>query len=293
MIFVEKSGQVADTPEHGRSGYQRLFEVRLLHHHWLDDGATIFDHIADPAKRELRLLNYDKRPLFAVRPTLTTKNVLAVHRCLFLDTAMGFIVVAPATAQVPADTVLEFIVTLGDHRVYGYTEPVLRPQKTYEFYNEADRSTYRYKENVPVLSNLTGAARSTETGKALFLSREHPVPATYGRPDPTRPPHGAAAAFRCEDAATGTHFTMQAGSGDGPVFLHEGDVPLIVPPVGLFAVPSRGVRLSSDIGDDVFLYLSLTAVRESDDAFSFVDANGNPKGMFPIYQVRFKSQSAS
>ncbi len=262
----------------------------MLHHHWLDEGATIFDRIADRTKRELRLLNYDKRPLFAVRPTLTTKNVLAAHRCLFLDTAMGFIVVAPTTTQVSPDTVLEFIVTLGDQRVCGHTEPPLRPQKTYEFYNEVDKSTYRYKENVPVLSNLTGAARRTETGQALFLSREPPAPATYNRPKPARQ-HSDALVYRCEDAGAVTHVTKQLG--DWPVFLHEGDVPDIVPPVGLFAVPYKGVRLSADVADDVFLYLSLTAVCESDDAFSFVDANGNPKEMFPIYQVRFKSRSAN
>ena len=32
-----------------RIGYTRLFEVRLLHHYWLDDGATVFDAIADEA----------------------------------------------------------------------------------------------------------------------------------------------------------------------------------------------------------------------------------------------------
>ena len=32
-----------------RIGYTRLFEVRLLHHFWLDDGATVFDAIADQA----------------------------------------------------------------------------------------------------------------------------------------------------------------------------------------------------------------------------------------------------
>ena len=34
--------------EHTTSAYRRLFEVRLLHHYWLDDGATIFDKITDP-----------------------------------------------------------------------------------------------------------------------------------------------------------------------------------------------------------------------------------------------------
>lgn len=276
-------------PANSRSGYQRLFEVRLLHHHWLDDGTTVFDQISDQAKRDLRLLNYDKRSLLAVRPTLTTRAVLAAHKCLFLDTAMGFIVVAPASARVSVDTVMDFIVTLADQRVYRYTGPALRPQRICEFYNEVDNSVYRYKENVPVLSNLTGAARGTAAGKALFLSREHGAGATDDVVEPASWPADGAAELHCEDAAMINRYRAQ--EGDGPVFLHDGDVLPIAPPPGLTGVPERGIRLSSDVADDVFIYVSLTAARASDEAFNFVDANGSPKAAFPVYQVRFRNSS--
>jgi len=51
-----------------RIGYTRLFEVRLLHHYWLDDGATVFDAIADQAVKTNRLLTYDVRRLLRVEP---------------------------------------------------------------------------------------------------------------------------------------------------------------------------------------------------------------------------------
>src|SRR5216117_1271443 len=139
--------------ERTTSLYQRLFEVRLLHHYWLDEGATVFDQIAGAAKKEARLLGYDVRPFLDVRPTAATEKGLSAYRCVYRKTALGFIVGAPASAIVPADTVLTFIVSVKSGQVYDYTSLTLRPQRIYELLNSADGITYRYKENVPVLSN--------------------------------------------------------------------------------------------------------------------------------------------
>ena len=55
-----------------RIGYTRLFEVRLLHHYWLDEGATVFDAIADEAVKTRRLLTYDVRRVLEVEPSAAT-----------------------------------------------------------------------------------------------------------------------------------------------------------------------------------------------------------------------------
>lgn len=60
-----------------------------------------------------------------------------------------------------------------DGRLFEYTVFTLRPQRIYESYYEPDDLNYRYKENVPVLSNLTGATRGTAPDQSLFLSREY------------------------------------------------------------------------------------------------------------------------
>ena len=75
--------------------YQRLFEVRLLHHYWLDEGATVFDRLPDPGKRTSRLLAYDVQPLLRVRPTPPTEQVLTSFQALFRPTPLGFVVVVP------------------------------------------------------------------------------------------------------------------------------------------------------------------------------------------------------
>ena len=272
------------------SVYRRLFEVRLLHHYWLDEGATVFDQMPAPAKREARLLRYDVRPLLDVRPTAATEKELSACRCVYRNTALGFIVGAPASAIILSDTVFTFLVSVNDRRVYDYTSLTLRPQRIYELLNPVDGVTYRYKENVPVLSNLAGATRGVSPTVSLFLSREVPA-STAGDQVEALVRSGAALLQLTSDNPGATTQQLVAQANDLPVFAHQADAPDIVPPAGLVGAPARGVQLSTDVQGDVFAVVSLTAVRGDNDDFSFVDAAGAPKASPPVYQIRFKNRS--
>jgi hypothetical protein len=276
--------------ERTSSRYKRLFEVRLLHHYWLDEGATVFDQIASAAKRDGRLLGYDVRKMLDVRPTAATEKELTAHRCVYRTTALGLVVGAPASALLPADTVLTFIVSVRNSQLFDYTSLTLRAQRISELFNSADGITYRYKENVPVLSNLTGATRGVAPNLSLFLSREMPAP-DAGDQVESLVVSGSALLQLTSDNPAATTQQLGAQTADLPVFVHQGDAPAIVPPAGLTGTPARGVRLSPDIEDDAFAIISLTAVRAGNDAFSFVDAAGAPKANPPVYQVRFKNRS--
>jgi len=268
----------------------RLFEVRLLHHYWLDEGAVVFDQIADQAKQAARLQAYDMRAFLAVRPTTETAGGLSAFRCLFRETALGCVVLAPDTAIIPPDTVFEFIVTATHRSFYDYTSLTLRPRGIYELYNALDGVIYRYKENVPVLSNLTGTTRGTGANKSLFLSSEIPPPAAGDQVE-ALVLSGAALLQLTSDGPSATTQQLNAQATDVPAYVHQADAPVIVPPPGLTGAPARGVRLSADVTDDVFALLSLTAVRANDDAFSFVDGAGAAKAAVPVYHVRFKNRS--
>jgi hypothetical protein len=276
--------------ERATSRYKRLSEVRLLHHYWLDDGATAFDLIADQARKDARLLAYDVRPFLAVRPTQATEDALRAFRCLFRQTALGFVIGAPDTAVIPPDTVFAFIVSTSDSRFYDYTSLTLRPQKTYELLNPVDGIIYRYKENVPVLSNLTGTTRGAGANTVLFLSREIPAPSASDQVESLVLAGGALLQLT-SDGPGATTQQLDAQATNLPVYVHQADAPAIIPPAGLTGAPPRGVRLSADVSDDVFALISLTAVRADNDAFSFVDATGAAKATPPVYQVRFKNRS--
>jgi len=272
------------------NGYQCLFEVRLLHHYWLDEGGTVFDTIGNQDKMNSRLLNYDKRSFIGVRPSITTNQALAACKCLFRETSLGFIVAAPTNAVIPIDTVFEFIVTVNDGQFYGYTALTLRSQTIYELHDNLDNISYRYKENVPLLSNLTGTKQVSGANTALYLSQTFPAQTADDNVE-SLVLSGSALLQLTSDSPSATTQQISAQANNLPVFLHQGDVPTIIPPAGLTGMPARGVRLSDDIADDVFAYLSLTAVNASDDAFSFVDAQGKVKPVAPVYQIRFKNRS--
>jgi hypothetical protein len=276
--------------ERTTSLYTRLFEVRLLHHYWLDEGATVFDQIAGAAKRDERLLGYDVRTLLEARPTAASEKTLSAYRCVYRTTALGFVVGAPASAIFSADTVFTFIVSVRGGQLFDYTSLTLRPQRIYELFNSADDVTYRYKENVPVLSNLTGASRGVAPNVSLFLSREVPAPDASDQVESLVISGNALLQLTSDNPAATTQ-QLGAQAADLPVFVHQADVPAIVPPAGLTVAPARGVRLSRDIEDDAFALISLTAVHAGNDAFSFVDAAGAPKANPPVYQVRFKNRS--
>jgi hypothetical protein len=276
--------------ERTTSRYKRLFEVRLLHHYWLDEGSTVFDVIADQPRKESRLLTYDVRLVLATRPTRTTEHDLRGFGCLFRQTALGFLVAAPDAAIIPPETVFTFIVTVSDSGFYNYTSLTLRPQAIYELRHPVDGKVYRYKENVPVLSNLTGATRGTGADTSLFLSREIPAPSASDRVE-SLVLSGDALLQLTSDGPGATMQQLGAQATTLPVYVHQADAPIITPPGGLTGAPARGVALSPDLPDDVSALISLTAVRADNDAFSFVGAAGAAKAAAPVYQVSFKNRS--
>jgi hypothetical protein len=278
--------------ERTTTSYNSLFEVRLLHHYWLDDGATVFDQLAIDQKNQ-RLLTYDVRPILGVSPTASTQTLLANLRCVFKPTGLGFIVGAPNGVAIAADTSLSFIVSVKDGDVFEYTALTLRPQAIHSAFNPNDnspsRTIYRYKENVPVLSNLTGTARGAGPNATLFLSAGIP-PKSGGEPAEALVLAGAALAqFTGDDPAPTQQ--IDADANNQPVFVNQADVRVIVPPAGVVGAPPRGVELTDDVTDDAFAVITLTAVPAGNTAFNFVDGAGAAKTPWPVYQVRFKNRS--
>jgi hypothetical protein len=273
--------------------YNTLFEVRLLHHYWLDDGTTMFDALASNRQAE-RLLAYDVRSILSVSPTPSTRKQLDGLRAVFKSTGQGFVVAAPDGTTVAADTTFSFVVSVADGQLLNYTALTFRPWGIYEAFDPSDntpaRTIYRYKENVPVLSNLTGAIRGSGADAALFLSRDYPAPNASDQVE-AFVLSGAALLQLTSDNPAATTQQLGADATQLPVYVNQGDAPVIAPPAGVTGAPPRGVQLSNEVPDDVFALIGLVAVRGDNDAFSFVDAAGKAKMPAPIYQARFKNRS--
>ena len=271
-------------------GYKRLFEIHLLHHYWLDEGDKVFDQIAPAGKKDKRLLAYDRRSFLTVAPTAAAAKTLTGLGAVYKDTALGCIVAVPESAVVPVDAMFELVVTVQSAAFFNYTALTLRPQKIYKLYHRPEDKTYRYKENVPVLSNLTGAARGTGVNKALFLSKEFPALAADDPVESLVLADNALMQLTSDQPGAGTQ-QLNAQATNLPVFVHQGDVPAIAPPTGLVGAPARGILLSDDTPDNVFALIRLAALRPNDEDFSFVDNGGHAKTANPVFQIRFKNRS--
>lgn len=61
--------------------YEILFEVKILHHYFLNRAQVVFDRIP-LAERAALMLSYDCREFVEIRPTPSCEQMLRSHRCL-------------------------------------------------------------------------------------------------------------------------------------------------------------------------------------------------------------------
>jgi hypothetical protein len=273
------------------SGYNKLFELRLLHHYWLDDGKTVFDRI--PGERKDHLFQtYDVGTFLDIAPSESTSKVLKVHGGILRNTATGCIAAIPGDASLPPDTVFEFIIRVRSAEFYNYTAMTLRPQPVRELCSEPGNEKFRFKENVPLYSNLTGASRGAGADKTLFLSREIQALDPADGIESLIDRSGALYQLTTDQTGSGMPGMQKLGNDKNalPVFANQGDVPVIVAPEGVAGAPARGIILTGEIPDDVFALVRLFAIRNSDDDFSFTDGNGLAKSNPPVFHLRFKNR---
>ena len=269
--------------------YQRLFEIHLLHHYWLDDGATVYDLIPSLERKARHLQEYDHRTFVAITPNAATSKILKGLRCFYKDTALGCVVALPKSGRLPLETVLEFFITVRSAEFYNYTALTLSARKIHVLYEAVQRKTYRYKENVPMWSNRTGASRGVGAEKKLFLSKEIPAPAANDKVESLVLDNGMLLELTGDQPGATTRQLGAVGT-DLPVYVNQGDIPTIVPPQSLNGVPQRGIELAEDIPDNLFGLVRLSTTANDGD-FDFLDANGNPKAIAPVFQIRFRNRS--
>jgi hypothetical protein len=288
-----------------RIGYTRLFEVRVLHHYWLDQGRTVFDQIADQATKTERLLSYDVRRLLSFRPSAGSAATIAGLRGAFRTTGLGFLVAVPDDAKVPLDATFEFFVTVVAPDYVGYTAqplarpgitlstvPALSPQPVVSVLDPVPdpltgtQRVLRYKANVPVLSNLTGVARGVGAAMRLYLSRGYPT-ATADDAVEALVEGNNEVQQRVGDPPNAP-LTEVGATADLPVFLHQGDVPATTPPAGSVGAPAFGIELAADTPPDVAAVIRLTPRRPNGSPFNFADPDGTPRRR--VFEVHLQNR---
>lgn len=76
----------------GTTLYKTLFQVKILHHYFLNKGAEVFDNIAEEKDKIEIFRNYDIQEFLTIAPTESCKKLLKQYRCVFKVTRDGFLV---------------------------------------------------------------------------------------------------------------------------------------------------------------------------------------------------------
>ena len=76
--------------------YKILFEVKILHHYFLNKINDVFDNMTPSGKAEA-LRGYDVRDFISIEPTGTTAATLSKQHCIYRNTPTGLIVGLQAT----------------------------------------------------------------------------------------------------------------------------------------------------------------------------------------------------
>ena len=271
------------------TGYKRLYEVRLLHHYWLDDGSTLFDSLSESRRNQL-LMTFDCRSFLEIIPTLTTSDKLKAFKGVYKQTSLGFIVAVPKSGIIPDDEIFTFIITISDSAFYNYTAFTLMDRKIVERYNKQEDIIYRYKENVPLFSNLTGVSHGVNPDKSLFLSTAIPAPSPSDKAEFLNISAGALVQLTSSQPGAANQ-QISGSAANAPVFVHQNDSPLIVPPAGMTGTPERGILLTHEIPDSVFGLIRIAAINPGNADFSCTNG-GVAKDTAPVFQIRFKNRSA-
>lgn len=151
--------------------YRTLFEVRLLHHFFLDKAGDLFDNM-DLAGKSRALKGYDVREFISIEPTAACAKVLRKYRFIYKNTPFGLIVGTRAdfnagkyfAAVKPDDTVqFTFKLSFTDLFFSNYTAlPLIQAKDTvYFFQNFTTEAPKRFPflaQFAPVDTGITYSA---------------------------------------------------------------------------------------------------------------------------------------
>ena len=266
----------------------RLFELWILHHYWLDDGATLFDALPQ-AEQEARLRGYDVRRLLEIRPSAATVRRLAGLDAIWSTTSLGLIVALPEGTVVPDTSVFEFTLRIVDRDLPAYSSYGLSRPTSVDAYDKATRKVLRYRADAALYSNLTGCKRGSGDGLQLFLSREIPARQSTDRVEFIVNDAGALVQLLADPPAPNT---VQLGPDVAalPAFATHADVSaLTAPPTVIDPVPPSGILLPEGAPGDTHALIRIAAHHPSDEDLGCT-SGGTAKPVSPRFQLRFKNR---
>jgi hypothetical protein len=83
--------------------YPVLFSVKVLHHYFLDNRASLFDNFESEKSGLMALAEHDIRQVFEIKPTPSTTKLMAAKGFLFKLHQFGFTIIAQGDPALPIE----------------------------------------------------------------------------------------------------------------------------------------------------------------------------------------------
>lgn len=162
--------------------YRPLFDVKLLHHYFLDEGEAVYGSTLDPENMEKNLAQYKLSNFMSVQPTENTINTLKNLRSRFVQSGYGFQVVTSTEGDEPfipfSDTLtFDFILKITDQYFENYTNITI------------NRSAPLFLTNLtpPPPLEVEEGKEETAVSVNFCLLSQFETSLTNGSPEPTLP----------------------------------------------------------------------------------------------------------
>jgi hypothetical protein len=167
--------------------YHVLFEVKIMHHYFLNRGTVIFDSMSVADQADV-MLKYDAREIFEIVPTEECTKILNANHCIFKATSTGIIVGlrAGSDGQAPPkfkpfssladDLIFTFIVKLRDFDFMNYTALPFTGNsgQTFVFQNIVSGGPKKYPA-LTAIAPLYEAAKEYLPGDMLSNNANNPT----------------------------------------------------------------------------------------------------------------------
>ena len=160
--------------------YKPLFEVKILHHFFLDKGDTNFFSMSEE-EQEKQLTDFDLNSTLKIIPSTETNRKLAGYKLAFNPTTHGFIVYTSVSAEsdikpfISLDDTLEltFLLKLVDYTFFNYTNlDIANAGKLFLFANkhpEGEDPSFPLIKNSSSTQTVTDAFALSQANKEIIL----------------------------------------------------------------------------------------------------------------------------
>lgn len=160
--------------------YGLLFEVKLLHNYFLNNGEETFTSMS-AAKKEKMLQQFSTDAFITITPTLETNTVLKNYKMVFKKTKTGFSVYIKVKDEsepfikVPVNLNLKFLIKINDYQFENYTNLDFAFTQAYLFSNVKPLTEPVSFEYIPkvndnkLISNAFLVSKETTSGLIAAL----------------------------------------------------------------------------------------------------------------------------